>query len=502
MVNVFIYFPDCSLYNKTPPFEIYLQKAFLMGEGVGVTTVDGRIENIEVVVANQGKPGDILVVSTISLYTSITSINQMNEGIRKAALLREKFGLLVIWTGIAPKLFSEILLSSSCADYLVASADESKLLELIRALNSKTLPTSSDRVVTDNSAEGSCKNNNLFYYGNFDMSKENLKPYIHQGTIDYISSAGCKNKCAFCMMPFVYQRQWYPNSVENVLNHLRNIVATYPEIKSIHFRDDNFFVDKGHALNIAREIKRSNLPIWWSAQGSVNFLNTLSDDDFRLLKNSGCSNISYGVESGDDINVGINTYSKTNTEKSIKMLKHLLKFKISPSVTSIVGFPHKSGSDFGKTLKLLMRIKCHHPPTSVYCTVYQPLPKSLVYEAFYSKSTIEAMPVKNAYIDRRKLNILQAYEDFYFLFIDPFFFNKAHSSVKYQLMVLNVFFFPFIWLRFKVPSYSFLWEYAIARPFINALKKNNKLHKTADFSSLGVRHQTINQSYGLNKQTS
>lgn len=115
---------------------------------------------------------------------------------------------------------------------------------------------------------------------------------INYETAFIIASRSCPFKCTFCFHPSgsLYRKR----SLDNFFHELDELIARYP-IKFLSVSDELFAPKKDRVLDFCNRIKPYNLK--WSVQLRV------SDVDFEILsamKNSGCTTVSYGIESADD----------------------------------------------------------------------------------------------------------------------------------------------------------------------------------------------------------
>ena len=256
-------------------------------------------------------------------------------------------------------------------------------------------------------------------------------------------------------------------------------------------------VDKKFIFEVFFKLKQKNIFFTWSAQSSINVLNKYSLDELDQLNKLGCSNISFGIESGDDYILKKITHNKTSINKSLEMLKRLKDAHILPSVTSIIGFPYNKGRDFNKTLKLLMRIKLNFPELSLYCTVFQPIPESESYkDIFPYKEFAKSILNNNYWTSNKQKKTLVKYEKVYFTFCNRNFYKSLPDEIVQKIKWYNIILYPFIKLRFIFGFTTFLWEYSIVSKRINLLQKQNKSQENLEMSQFGVRQHNTNYSFG------
>jgi radical SAM superfamily enzyme YgiQ (UPF0313 family) len=116
------------------------------------------------------------------------------------------------------------------------------------------------------------------------------------------SSRGCPYKCIFCVWPAAMtgndpdgsgKRQVRQYSADYVYNFLSDIVARY-RFQSIYFDDDTFNLGNKHVAAMCGVMRRIGLP--WSAMCRAD---TIKQDLWREMKDSGCFGVKIGFESGN-----------------------------------------------------------------------------------------------------------------------------------------------------------------------------------------------------------
>ncbi len=112
----------------------------------------------------------------------------------------------------------------------------------------------------------------------------------------YATSVGCPYACNYCTDMVFYKRRFNALSAERVVGELTNLVHRY-RIEEVALLDSNFPVDLRRALRIARGIVDSGVKFRWTFQASTDFLCRMSEDDVRLLGDSGVSHMGFGTES-------------------------------------------------------------------------------------------------------------------------------------------------------------------------------------------------------------
>jgi len=498
--TVILYFPDTGGQNFTPPFEMLFQQQALKDLPINVVLVDHRTGDLSVAAEKYGDSLAALVISTIIKYTSISISNQYKDGIEASAMIGARYDIPVIWTGLLPTIAAENLLSKAHINHVLKGQSEKILCKLLETLIKKEKPCTLEntRQIADSkyiSDDTPAAYNSFEAYGHIDLSLLDTKAYIHKNTFDYVASIGCVNACGFCFVPLVYGSKWHHNSTENVVTHLTFVLTQHKEIRSVHFRDDNFMVNKAFVFDVLENLYHKDFRFFWSAQTSVNILSKYSDEDLVRLKDLGCSNISVGIESGDTFVLKNIAPAKKNKSKGVSAIKRLIKAGIMPSVTSIVGFPYNKVRDIKSTLRLLMRYKRLYPKLSLYCTVFQPLPETKVFKQLFPKHPPQNdLKDFNTWTTTKHRVLLKKFEQVYFPFYDKDFYKTLSPEIAKKIKPLNIILYPFIRLRFYFATTSFLWEYALAAPFLKKLQKQGLWSDKNELK--GIRHHNTNYDYG------
>ena len=204
-----------------------------------------------------------------------------------------------------------------------------------------------------------------------------------------ISARGCPNKCIFCDTS-VFSRQIRFHSPEYVLEMVGYLVKDFG-IKEIIFEDDQFLISKKRVAEICEGLLKTRWGISWCCSGRVTSVNDLAL--LKLMKRSGCWQISYGIESG---NQEILDFAKKGiTLDQIEKAVHLThKAGILSKGYFIFGLPHETE----ETMKNTIHFAKHIPLNDMSIFTLTPFPGSEMYAIAEQFGTIEK--------DFEKMNLL------------------------------------------------------------------------------------------------
>lgn len=108
-----------------------------------------------------------------------------------------------------------------------------------------------------------------------------------------VLSRGCPGKCKFCDRS-VFGNVCRAHSAEYAVAIIRELHAKY-DIKEFQIRDDNFLAYRMRLMEFCHLLKKENLNITWTCAGRVDMINP---EILKIMKDAGCWQIWYGVESG------------------------------------------------------------------------------------------------------------------------------------------------------------------------------------------------------------
>jgi anaerobic magnesium-protoporphyrin IX monomethyl ester cyclase len=105
---------------------------------------------------------------------------------------------------------------------------------------------------------------------------------------------GCPFNCAFCCR--IFGRKVRHHSVERIVGEIRLLVDEYGA-KEINLEADTLTVNKHFITSLCDGLIRSGLPrrITWTCESRID---TVTEDILRKMREAGCWQISYGVETG------------------------------------------------------------------------------------------------------------------------------------------------------------------------------------------------------------
>ncbi|MFH1414139.1 MAG: radical SAM protein [Candidatus Omnitrophota bacterium] len=169
-----------------------------------------------------------------------------------------------------------------------------------------------------------------------------------------VTSRGCPTRCSFCYSSVYWGEHYRKRSVANILSEIELLITKY-NITNFHFVEDNLTLDKERAKNLFKEIIKRKLNISWCVPNGV-CLWTLDEELIALMKQSGCYELNFGIESGSQDVLNKIIKKPLDLKEAEKIVRELKKNKIFASGYFIFGFPGETKEDILKTVAFERRL--------------------------------------------------------------------------------------------------------------------------------------------------
>jgi len=190
------------------------------------------------------------------------------------------------------------------------------------------------------------------------------------------ASRGCPFHCKFCdTSTFGARVRYYsPKKVFEMMKHLN----TKYGVRHVLFVDDLFLASRLRTTELCNLIIDSGLKMTWSCAARVD---TVKPDLLALMKQAGCWQISYGLETGsDEMLRKMDKYARV--DKSEQAVNWTAAAKIRVKGLFVLGYPGETGESIEMTKSFVRRI----PMTIMNLTKFTPYPGSPVYRELYGTS--------------------------------------------------------------------------------------------------------------------
>ncbi len=171
-------------------------------------------------------------------------------------------------------------------------------------------------------------------------------------TLPILMSRGCISKCTFCVdhimcNPF---RMRTPESVINEIQYHINVTG----VNNFSFNDLMCNGDLKKLEGFCTLLKEKNISIKWGSYAMVK--GDMSLELFKKIKDSGCTILCYGIESGSDriLKTMGKLYNVSDAERVLRLTHEA---GIKSTLNIIIGYPQEGRREFRETLAFLKRNK-------------------------------------------------------------------------------------------------------------------------------------------------
>jgi radical SAM superfamily enzyme YgiQ (UPF0313 family) len=189
----------------------------------------------------------------------------------------------------------------------------------------------------------------------------------------YTSSVGCPYQCNYCTDQVFYKRRFNAYRVERVVNDLAELVPRY-DIEHVPLFDSNFLVDRKRAVAIAKGIIASGVKFRWDFQTSTDFLALMSEDDVRLLAESGVHHIGFGTESASPEVLALMNKRFQHVEQMVETARKTNLAGIHVVFNIILGYPGETENHRQQTFRIMSDIAKEYANVSFSPNIFTPYP--------------------------------------------------------------------------------------------------------------------------------
>lgn len=200
---------------------------------------------------------------------------------------------------------------------------------------------------------------NKFYHGQriFDLDKLPYPAYdlvdmnTYNATLDgkkalgVITARSCPFNCAFCSRHIFGSKVAY-RSAENVIGEVNMIKKDY-SITAFNFLDDVFTLNNDRLDKMLAGFKK--MDITFICNGRANF-NKI--EDFKRLKDGGCTKIGFGIESGSQRVLDLNN-KRQSIKEAILAVQNAKKAGISTKAFFVFGLPGENEESVKETMRFI-----------------------------------------------------------------------------------------------------------------------------------------------------
>ena len=274
----------------------------------------------------------------------------------------------------------DFMKTHSLPDYWLGGEFDLSLLELIKAIESKSDLTSVPGLISNevNNPPAIVEDVQKLpspLYG--DLPVQNYSDPVcglPAPVAQIWLSRGCPYKCTFCVWPQVVfgNNKYRTRTLEKALDDIEYLIHERG-CESFYFDDDTTNVGPNRMIELAEGIKKRGLDKYpWSMMARADCMN---DKALEALKDAGLYSIKYGVESIAEALVD-SCEKGTNLKKFRRAIEYTKELGIKLHLTFMFGIPEETEETIDETLAFAMDIA----PESAQFSLCTPFPGTKFYK--------------------------------------------------------------------------------------------------------------------------
>jgi len=278
-----------------------------------------------------------------------------------ADLIKSHYDIPIIVGGIHPTQLPELVISHPSIDMICRGEGDEALLELVNKMQCKQDITSTKNLWV--------KKEGQIYRNELRPLIENLDslPFpdrdlfykfgIFVGTVLVTSGRGCPFKCTFCYN-HSYQKLYKGKghyvrrrSVSSVIEEVKLCKEKYKPTNFIFF-DDTFTLYPSWLAEFSRIYScEIGIPFYCNVRpGTVN------EQMIKNLKDAGCSEVFFGIDSGSDFIRNEVMNRKVKQEWITRDAALIKKYDIKILTSSMFGLPNETPEMMWETLEMILKV--------------------------------------------------------------------------------------------------------------------------------------------------
>jgi len=267
--------------------------------------------------------------------------------------LKEKFPeKIVILGGVGPtEVAQDIMREFRFIDFIITGCGIKPLPQLIKTIAIKTNDYSRIGGLVYRKGRAVITNNRRDFYPVFLMPEApdySLVKNIKSVTKFFIKScSGCPYACAHCRIPGLSANKVYYRDIRKVVEEIKLIKKLKTNNNFYAILDDEAFVlNRKRVIEFCDLLKKERLGVHWTCYGRVD---RMDESLIKIMSESGCEGIYYGVESGSN-----KTLRKINkgftVEEALDVVLMSKKFIKRVTASFIFLYPFETKQEFIQTL--------------------------------------------------------------------------------------------------------------------------------------------------------
>lgn len=286
----------------------------------------------------------------------------------------------------------------------------------------------------------------------------------------YATSVGCPYACNYCTDQVFYKRRFNAYRAERVVREVIDLAGRY-RLDEIAFLDSNFLVDVKRAVAISRGMVAERTKIRWSVQTSTDLLCRMSDDEVRLLGESGLYHMGFGTESASQEVLALMNKKHQRISDMFETARKTQLAGIRVTFNVILGYPGETENDRVQTFRIMSEIARQYSNVSFSPNVFTPYPGIPIWPQLKEMGVREPQTLEEwndlplgqnvlPWLQGEELRRMRRMLQFFLLTSELQKAARRHGAMRGRLRrALGA---PLYW-RLRAGRFAFPWELWIAR---------------------------------------
>lgn len=192
-----------------------------------------------------------------------------------------------------------------------------------------------------------------------------------------MSARGCPYDCLFCNKQ-VWGYKLRMRTPENIIEEIEHLVKTYG-IREVAFFDDTFTADRERAIEICKLIKERTPELIWKCSTRVN---VVDPELLKIMKDTGCYSIGYGIESGNQ-----DILNKINKKITLEQSRDAIKWTKQVGIETRCYFMLNHPGDTIETTEQTIKFSKELDPDFVDFEITHPHPNTKLWKEIENNPT-------------------------------------------------------------------------------------------------------------------
>lgn len=306
---------------------------------------------------------------------------QLQGAVELAKTIKKHFPKSIIFLG-GPHISADpdfIKRHSKLFDYAITGESEITFLDAITKLSqNQKIPKIQASLIPTNLDKLPIPDKNL------------IKRHLYNESESMLFSRGCPFNCYYCSRPSISRMIRYRSTA----NLIKEIKYCYPFCNGkINFQDDTFTLNRSKVIKFCEALIKQKIKIYWECNTRIDLVD---EKLLKIMSRSGCQQINFGIESGNERVRKEIIHKGLFTNKDIyKVFGWCQKYKIKIACYFMIGHPTETKQEIEDSKNMILK----SPIDILGLSIPIPFPGSPLYdiakkEKIISKEIIDKFAFK------------------------------------------------------------------------------------------------------------